>query len=158
MEEDVEKGRPIALIASSIAALLVIVLLLVYKPQKTEKAPDLDTIETHSETTDGIQEVTSEPTVELDAEIVEAERRDDQFYVQAQTNDAFDGDCKFTLKLAGVDESLEHDAKLEPADRVSTCESSFSLRALNSGKYELTVLITAKNGSKKSVSKTVAIE
>ncbi|MBR5389161.1 hypothetical protein IK146_01205 [Candidatus Saccharibacteria bacterium] len=158
MEEDVEKGRPIALIASSIAAVLVIGLLLLYKPQKTEKTPDLDAIETHVETSYDTQEIASEPTVELNIEIVEAERRDNQFYVQVQTNDAFDGDCKFTLMPANEDGSLEHDTKLEPADRVSVCESDFPLRALDGGNYELIVLVTAKDGSKKSISKTVTIE
>ena len=89
MEEDVEKGRPIALIASSIAAVLVIGLLLLYKPQKTEKTPDLDAIETHVETSYDTQEIASEPTVELNIEIVEAEKRyaRGRFAYQSATRD-----------------------------------------------------------------------
>ena len=126
---------------------------MLYKPDKVaDLNPGTDTQET--------PEVESEmtPDVALAAKIVAAERREDDYYVQVETNGAFDGTCEFALTSADEKQKLEHTANLEPADRVSACESFFPLKDLELGEYSVTVLVTAKSGDTKSVSKTVTIE
>ena len=151
MEDDKKNNKPVALVISSIAAILVIAWLSFYKPVSNSSDSDLD-----SSTPIEI-ETTQEPDVKLDIEIVAAEFRDDNYYVQVQTNGAFDGRCSFTLTLMDEEQSIEYETKLEPADRASTCETSFPKKELKSGDYEMKAVVTTKDGQTKSVSKKVSI-
>ena len=153
MEDNDERNSLIPLVASLILAALVVGLLIFYKPNKIADLDHGTEAQDSSETED-----TPNPNIELDAEIVAAERRDNDYYVQVQTNGTFEGVCEFTIASLGDEQSLEHSTKLEPADRVSACESSFPLRGLNPGEHNVTVLVTAKNGSTKTVSKVVEIK
>lgn len=151
--EDEQKNSPMPLVASLALAALVIGLLIIYKPNKVAELSQETELPETSETIE-----TPSPDVELDVEIIAAERRDDDYYVQAETNGTFEGTCKFAILSPDDERGAEQSAKLEPADRVSACESSFSLKGLNPGEHNLTVLVTAKDGSTKSVSKKVDIE
>ena len=153
MENNDEKNSPIPLVVSLILAALVVGLLIFYKPN-TIADLDHDTEAHDSSETEDV----SSPDIELDAEIVAAERRDNDYYVQVQTNGTFEGVCEFTITALDEEQSLGHSVKLEPADRVSACESSFPLRSLNPGRHSVTVLVTAKDGSTKTVSKIVEIK
>lgn len=154
MESDVEKkNSPIPLIVSLVLAVLVVGLLIIYKPNKVAELDQETEVSETSET-----ENMPSPDVELGVEIIAAERRENEYYVQAQTNGTFDGTCKFTVTSSDDELGLEQSARLEPADRVSACESFFPLKGLNPGEHELTVLVTAKDGSTRSAKMTVDIE
>ena len=151
MEEDIPKNRPTLLIIVSIVAIAIVVLVLLYQPSE-KIASDSGPAESSDTGT------MPESTVELNAEIVLAERRENDYYIQVQTNDTFEGDCVFTLVPVDEGERVTHAVKLEPADRVSACESFFSLKGLNPGKYDVKVAVTAKDGRTTNLSEIMAIE
>jgi hypothetical protein len=153
MEDNDEKNSLIPLVASLILAALVVGLLIFYKPNKIADLDHGTEAQGSSETED-----TPNPNIELDAEIIATERRGNDYYVQVQTNGTFEGTCKFTITSSDDERGMEQSAKLEPADRVSACESSFPLKGMNPGEHDVTVLVTARDGSTKSVLKTVNIE
>ncbi len=151
-DDEKKKTTPIALIVSSVAAVLVTVWLSFYKPVGYDNSSlDVDSV-MPTEAGDVI-----EPDTELDIELVVAEHREGGYYVQVQTNDAFDGVCVFSLTSIDDEQTVKHESKLEPADRVSNCESSFSSRELGSGDYELTVSVATKDNKTKTISKEVTI-
>ena len=156
MEEEEKESGPLALIIASVAAILVIGWLLIMKPgdvvRKAEAA------ETHSADSSDAAESNATRDVELNAEIVVAEQRDDDLYVQVQTSGAFGGTCEIALKAVEDKKSTTHEVALEPADRVSACESSFPLEDLEAGKYEVSVQITVKDGRTKNGLKSIKIE
>ena len=152
MVDEKKKSTPIALIVSSIAAILVIAWLSFYKPIRKDTFDPDSNLATPVEVDDAL-----EPDVELDVEIVVAEYRENNYYVQVQTNDAFNGVCVFSLVSVDDGQIIEHEAKLEPADRVSNCENSFLLKELHSGDYELKVSVTTKNNKTKVVSRKITI-
>ncbi|MBR3131197.1 hypothetical protein IKG31_01345 [Candidatus Saccharibacteria bacterium] len=151
MEEDKKRSTPVALVVSSIAAILVVAWLSFYKPVNNDSNSDSgSSTPVETETSQG-------PDTELSIEIVAAEPREEGYYIQVQTNDAFSGKCSFALVSTDKEQNIEYEAKLEPADRASTCEASFTNKELEGGDYEAKVVVTTNDGQTKSVSKEVTI-
>lgn len=93
----------------------------------------------------------------IEAGITYAEVRNQNFYVEVQTNGAITGSCEISIMPTSGGQGSTHTADLEPQNKVSLCSTNFSVKGLNPGDHNLTVTIKSTDGRSVTLEQLVKV-
>ena len=96
-------------------------------------------------------------STDIDASITYAEVRKNDFYIEAQTNGVISGTCEMSLLPANGGQGHHETVNLVAGDNVSVCSQSFSLKGMNPGDYNLTIVISSSDGRTKTLAKAIKV-
>lgn len=93
---------------------------------------------------------------QIDAEISYAETRENDYYIEARTNEVVIGSCDVSLIPADGGEGYYTTVPLEEKDGISVCGKSFPLKSTTSGDYFVLVTVSAADGRSRKLDRMVS--
>ena len=100
---------------------------------------------------------TSDSSEPLEAGIYH-EATGNNYLVQAQINGQVSGACDISIVPTDGSQGQSATADIEIANKVSLCETNFSLKGLNPGEHKITVVIRAADGRTKTLEEVVELQ
>lgn len=123
-------------------------------PEPTQTTTTTTTNTTNTNNTSTTETATPQ---EIEAGITYSEIREDDFYVEAQTNGIVSGVCEISLISASSGTTYSETDELDAQNKVSICHEDFDLDKINRGEYLIRIIINAYDGRSTTLEKSVSI-
>lgn len=94
---------------------------------------------------------------EIVAGITYAEKRSNNFYIEAQVDGQVNGKCDISVVPTDGSQGHHETEELEISNKISVCSESFSLKGMNPGEHKVTVVINATDGRTKTLEQIVSL-
>lgn len=92
---------------------------------------------------------------EIVAGITYAEKRSNDFYIEAQVDGQVNGKCDISIVPTDGSQGHHETEELEISNKISVCSESFSLKGMNPGEHKVTVVINSTDGRTKTLEQIV---
>ena len=117
--------------------------------ENTQKPSNNSTTPTNTTTDDSASPI--------EAGFTYTEVRNNNYYIEVQTNGAITGTCDISIVPTNGTEGHHDTDDLEVYNKVSLCSEDFSLKGMNPGEHKITVIIRATDGRTATLEKIVNI-